>query len=401
MRTVNAFGATGIATYPGHRFLFTEEGKPDVVLKRFVVRDYPNNVYFYDPYDVPGDSDRTERNLSALKSEDRSKYDQWRKTMLFNEQYLAKTGRSYLANYLRKPPIHFLWPADYFSQEHWVETYETHFTELPPDDMLKPLDKAALQRRLGGNEPRRLNDYRHEGVMNMTLKVLSVAPRAFEISNFLSPVEVNHVLKLAANITLKLSSTGEQEAGETVVEENDNRRTRTSYNSWVARHRSPIIDSIYRRAADLMRIDEAMFRSREKGEAPEYENAYGEATNSRATVAEDLQLVHYSVGQEYTEHHDFGYTRIDNRQQGERFATLLLYLNKVPKGGETSFPRWQNAETFRPLDVAPDAPGKAVLFYSQLPDGNMDDFSQHAALPVIEGEKWLINLWVHDPVYHR
>jgi len=36
-----------------------------------------------------------------------------------------------------------------------------------------------------------------------------------------------------------------------------------------------------------------------------------------------------------------------------------------------------------------------VLFYSQLPDGNMDDFSQHAAEPVTDGEKWLINLWTH------
>jgi len=44
--------------------------------------------------------------------------------------------------------------------------------------------------------------------------------------------------------------------------------------------------------------------------------------------------------------------------------------------------------------------GKAVLFYSQLPDGNLDDFSQHAALPVTEGEKWLINLWVWADEYH-
>lgn len=56
------------------------------------------------------------------------------------------------------------------------------------------------------------------------------------------------------------------------------------------------------------------------------------------------------------------------------------------KGGETSFPRWVNAETFRELKVAPQV-GKAVLFYSQLPDGNLDDFSQHAALPVTDGEK--------------
>lgn len=82
-------------------------------------------------------------------------------------------------------------------------------------------------------------------------------------------------------------------------------------------------------------------------------------------TTEQLQLVHYDVGQEYTAHHDFGYvTEVD--EQDARFATLLLYLNEVPKGGETSFPRWSNAETFKELKVAPDTPGKAVLFYSQV-----------------------------------
>lgn len=33
--------------------------------------------------------------------------------------------------------------------------------------------------------------------------------------------------------------------------------------------------------------------------------------------------------------------------------------------------------------------------YSMLPDGNMDDLSQHEAEPVKKGEKWLINLWTH------
>jgi hypothetical protein len=62
-------------------------------------------------------------------------------------------------------------------------------------------------------------------------------------------------------------------------------------------------------------------------------------------------------------------------------------------GGETAFPLWVNAETTEQLVVKPEV-GKAVLFYNQLPDGNYDERSQHAALPVIIGTKWLTNLWV-------
>ncbi len=38
--------------------------------------------------------------------------------------------------------------------------------------------------------------------------------------------------------------------------------------------------------------------------------------------------------------------------------------------------------------------GSAVLFYNLLEDGNGDDLSLHAALPVWSGEKWLANFWV-------
>ena len=68
-------------------------------------------------------------------------------------------------------------------------------------------------------------------------------------------------------------------------------------------------------------------------------------------------------------------------------------MNEVEEGGETSFPRWLNGETSEQLKVKPEI-GKAILFYSVLPDGNYDERSQHAALPVIKGEKWLTNLWV-------
>ena len=48
-----------------------------------------------------------------------------------------------------------------------------------------------------------------------------------------------------------------------------------------------------------------------------------------------------------------------------RYSTLLMYLNDPEEGGETTFPRWSNAETFKELAVKPEI-GKAVLFYSQV-----------------------------------
>ena len=175
-------------------------------------------------------------------------------------------------------------------------------------------------------------------------------------------------------------------AGDAVTEESrdSTRATRTSQNTWVYRERDTMIDTIYRRAADLLRIDEALLRPRSKEEYPHLKS-----TNS---LAEALQLVHYDPGQEYTAHHDFGYADFRRKDQPARFATLLLYLNEPEEGGETQFPRWVNAETREGLNVEPEL-GKAVLFYSQLPDGNMDDWSHHAALPVRKGEKWLMNLW--------
>jgi prolyl 4-hydroxylase len=93
---------------------------------------------------------------------------------------------------------------------------------------------------------------------------------------------------VAHRISLKVSQTGESTWGEERVKDSTN--TRTSYNSWVPRSKSPIVDTVYRRAADLMRIDEALLRHRASDE--EHEDRF----NSN-TLAEDLQLVHYDKAQ--------------------------------------------------------------------------------------------------------
>ena len=387
MGNCKAFDSVGTATFPGHSFYFTDMDHN--ILKRFIVRS-DSCLYYYDPYDVDGDAEATERALQTLTVFEYEKYEKHKRSMLFNEKYKAFTGRDYLPIYPRSKPSHFLYPADYFGQQHWVTTKETHFVSLPPAQQSQAMTGREEVRIVREDAPRLLQQHRtDEPVLNMILTVLSCAPRVFEIKDFLSEAEVDHVVELATGIELKKSTT----SGAEMDDAEDQTNTRTSFNSWIERDRSPIVDAIYRRAADLNRLDEALLRKRGETELPDF--------GSKRNIAESLQLVHYAGGQEYTAHHDFGFDgMIDQEEQEDRYVTVLLYLNDGMEGGQTSFPRWHNAESGRPLSVRPEK-GKAVLFYSFLPDGNLDDLSQHAAEPIISGEKWLINLWLHDPWFNN
>jgi hypothetical protein len=109
MKHQGQFTASGTGTFPGHRFVFSEQGNPSTTLHLFVVGKYPENIYYYDPYYVENNTQQTEINLQVLTPNEREKYDNWRRTLFFNEQYKQFTGRSYLSNYLRQPPVHHMW----------------------------------------------------------------------------------------------------------------------------------------------------------------------------------------------------------------------------------------------------------------------------------------------------
>jgi hypothetical protein len=296
IRHYTPFSSGGSGTFPGHRFWFAPEDDTSERLEFIVVEDYPENLYYYDPYNVEGDKAQTEKNLKVLTSDERKEYDTWRKTLLFSDQYRNFTGRSYLSNYLRDPPGHFMYRADYFGQEHWVTTKETHFETIPPLVEMDPIMVRGEKRKLKDSDPRIMQEFRvkDQQVMNMTLKVLSCAPRVFEIKNFLSEAEVNHIVELASGIDLKESTTGDvgsnRDGTKQVDKKENNLKTRTSQNSWVPREQSPIIDAIYRRSADLIRIDESLMRHRGKTEYPNMP--------STMPVCEALQLVHYGPKQE-------------------------------------------------------------------------------------------------------
>lgn len=313
--------AAATATFPGHVFLVTPKTEPNNVLVRFkITADTP--LYPYDPLE----------DVSILNDKQLQLYTLQKENLELAAAYKEKTGRDWLALYRKRhPPRYHMWQANYFGQEHVVTTEETHFHSLPPN---------LTQIKAG--ERRLYNDFR-SAALNLTLKVLSCEPRVFEISNFLSDTEVDHILELAAGMNLQLSTTRAGTGGGVRT----NEATRSSRNTWVKRETSPIIDALYRRAADLLQMDEALLRRRSDDDE-EFNLA------SKGSIAETLQLVHYNVGEQYTPHHDFSVPPAQTEGQPARFATILFYLNEGMEGGETSFPKWKSAESSAQLTVKPE-----------------------------------------------
>ena len=103
------------------------------------------------------------------------------------------------------------------------------------------------------------------------------------------------------------------------------------------------------------------------------------------------QALHYSVGQEFVLHCDFldpEQMREEIARNGQRVATLLIYLNEDFEGGETSFPKLGIQHRGKT--------GDALVFGSLDAAGRPDDRSQHAGCPPTEGEKWVFSQWVRS-----
>ena len=144
---------------------------------------------------------------------------------------------------------------------------------------------------------------------------------------------------------------------------------RTGSNTWLNHDASPVILGVAERISQMVRMP--------------LENA------------EPFQIVHYDVGQKYDYHYDSfdmsdeeyfeGYVKTG----GQRLLTVLGYLRDVPSGGETGFNRLG-------LNVQPRM-GSIIVWYNCKPETNeRDEWSQHAGLPVLEGEKYAFNLWFRE-----
>ena len=111
--------------------------------------------------------------------------------------------------------------------------------------------------------------------------------------------------------------------------------------------------------------------------------------------AESFQVIYYGVSEEYRQHYDgwlFDGSEKSKRNMkfgGQRMVTALVYLNDVKKGGGTKFTK---------LEKEVNAEKGKLLIFSNVHDGTnkRHELSEHAGMPVLEGEKWGFNLWFRE-----
>uniref|UniRef100_A0A7N6B4T3 procollagen-proline 4-dioxygenase n=1 Tax=Anabas testudineus TaxID=64144 RepID=A0A7N6B4T3_ANATE len=139
-----------------------------------------------------------------------------------------------------------------------------------------------------------------------------------------------------------------------------------SKDAWLGAFEHPVVDTINQRIEDVTGLD--------------------------VTTAEDLQVANYGVGGQYEPHFDFGRKdepdAFEELGTGNRIATWLLYMSDVQAGGATVF-------TDVGAAVQPKK-GTAVFWYNLHPSGEGDYRTRHAACPVLVGNKWVSNKWIHE-----
>ncbi|HJW40087.1 MAG TPA: 2OG-Fe(II) oxygenase [Rhizomicrobium sp.] len=110
------------------------------------------------------------------------------------------------------------------------------------------------------------------------------------------------------------------------------------------------------------------------------------ATGLSTDAMEPAMLLHYRVGEEFAPHFDFVEAADDIARNGQRVATVLIYLDEPDLGGETAF-----------LDLGwrhRGAKGDALIFWNVEPGGAPDRRTRHAGLAPTHGEKWLLSQWI-------
>jgi len=241
-----------------------------------------------------------------------------------------------------------------------------------------------------------------EEKQKVTVKTLSPEPRVFELQNLLSSEECDTFYNVATDVQNSMSESlvGADHASSSKSPARSSRHTwigsvyRDGSGPWVT---NEVIERVERRIFDLTRV--------------------GKET------AEPFQIVFYNMSDYYYGHHDYtDPVHAPNNPYfkggGNRYVTVLLYLNDVEEGGHTAFPfadangrpqlrhldppslyQGSSACDTVSLRVHPKK-GGAAMFYNLKENGHMegkfDKWTVHAGCKPTKGPKYISNKWIRN-----
>lgn len=121
----------------------------------------------------------------------------------------------------------------------------------------------------------------------------------------------------------------------------------------------------------------------------------GALSNLDMRYSEPLQVANYGIGGNYEAHFDYASPPHNSSifgqyDYGNRIATMLFYLETVEKGGDTAFVNIGPGVSTRSIK------GTGVFWYNLKRNGTGSTDTKHAARPVLLGENWVSNLWIHE-----
>lgn len=182
----------------------------------------------------------------------------------------------------------------------------------------------------------------------MTAEVLNETPLIVKFHNVLSPEECEALIENAKD-RLRRSKLATKEVSD----------VRTSSGMFFEENENQLIHEIELRVSQLMHMP--------------------------VEHAEGLQVLHYEPGQQFKAHFDY-FSERHPSSENNRISTLVMYLNDVEEGGETTFPNLG-------IGCTPTK-GDAVYFEYFYTDRALNELTLHSGEPVIRGEKWVATQWM-------
>ncbi|QNB16916.1 2OG-Fe(II) oxygenase [Paraburkholderia tropica] len=202
----------------------------------------------------------------------------------------------------------------------------------------------------------------HDRAVNVLARL--ERPQVIVFGDVLSPQECAEMIERSRHRLTRSTTVNPETGQEDII------RNRTSEGVWFQREEDAFIARLEQRIASLM--------------------------NWPVENGEGLQILHYNRGGEYRPHFDYfppdqAGSAVHTAHGGQRVATLIVYLNDVPRGGETVFPE-------AGLSVAARH-GHAVYFRYMNRVRQLDPLTLHAGAPVEAGDKWIMTKWVREREY--